>query len=117
MSREEKENEMEEEQRERERTEDREREKELVALGVCTSVLQARKVIAAGKYEKYREIGARNRVEYTNLEALRLKGSTAFPCPKCKKGFLTQRTNRLSKETFWGCTTYPLCDYTQKEEK
>ena len=38
--------------------------------------------------------------------------STEVICPKCKKGKLVARRARSGKgRPFYGCTTYPLCDY------
>lgn len=41
---------------------------------------------------------------------------TIWDCPKCGKGKLVHRTNRSTGEKFLGCSDYPNCKYTQKEE-
>ena len=33
-----------------------------------------------------------------------------LPCPKCKKGHLTERVNKFGKH-FWGCDNYPKCKF------
>ena len=38
--------------------------------------------------------------------------STGVTCPKCSKGFLTEKRSRRGK-TFYSCSTYPKCDYAQ----
>ncbi|MCW2293169.1 DNA helicase-4 [Pseudomonas sp. BIGb0408] len=35
-------------------------------------------------------------------------------CPNCKRGHLTERTNRSTGNKFVGCTNYPLCSHTEK---
>lgn len=37
----------------------------------------------------------------------------AAPCPSCKKGQLQRRENRRGG-SFYGCTNWPLCEYTQR---
>jgi ssDNA-binding Zn-finger/Zn-ribbon topoisomerase 1 len=41
---------------------------------------------------------------------------TIWDCPKCDKGKLVRRANRNTGEKFLGCSEYPACKYTQKEE-
>jgi len=41
---------------------------------------------------------------------------TIWDCPQCGKGKLVRRTNRGTGEKFLGCSEYPKCKYTQKEE-
>lgn len=36
--------------------------------------------------------------------------TTGLVCPECKKGELVERTTRR-RRTFWGCSTYPKCQY------
>lgn len=36
-----------------------------------------------------------------------------YPCPVCKKGFLTQRKG--PKGIFWGCNNYPKCKSTKQD--
>ena len=38
-------------------------------------------------------------------------------CPRCKKGEILKRTNSLTKESFYGCSTYPTCKYTSPISK
>jgi ssDNA-binding Zn-finger/Zn-ribbon topoisomerase 1 len=42
---------------------------------------------------------------------------TTWDCPDCPTGRLIRRTNSKTHEKFLGCTNYPKCKYTQKEEK
>ena len=32
-------------------------------------------------------------------------------CPKCKAGELVQRTNKKTRQTFYGCSEYPGCKF------
>lgn len=41
---------------------------------------------------------------------------TIWNCPECLNGKLVRRTNRMTKEKFLGCSNYPNCTYTQKDE-
>jgi ssDNA-binding Zn-finger/Zn-ribbon topoisomerase 1 len=41
---------------------------------------------------------------------------TIWSCPICD-GKLVRRKNKLTKETFLGCSNYPKCKYTQPNEK
>ena len=34
-------------------------------------------------------------------------------CPKCTRGRLERRENRRNRSTFYGCSNYPYCGYTQ----
>ena len=38
--------------------------------------------------------------------------STGVDCPRCEKGFLTEKKSRRGK-VFYSCSTYPKCDYAQ----
>jgi ssDNA-binding Zn-finger/Zn-ribbon topoisomerase 1 len=40
---------------------------------------------------------------------------TIWDCPKCT-GKLIKRINKLTKQSFLGCTNYPECPYTQQAE-
>lgn len=45
-----------------------------------------------------------------------IESATAIPapaCPNCSSP-MVKRTNRKTKEDFWGCSTYPLCRSTLK---
>ena len=42
---------------------------------------------------------------------------TIWDCPECPTGKLIRRKNKRTEETFLGCTNYPKCTHTQKEEK
>jgi ssDNA-binding Zn-finger/Zn-ribbon topoisomerase 1 len=42
---------------------------------------------------------------------------TIWDCPECGTGKLVRRENRKTGEKFLGCTKYPICKYTQREEK
>jgi len=87
---------------------------ELKSLGVCPSIFEARKAVANGKYDRYKEIALKNIQELKN----RQKETTIWPCPKCTgTGTLIKRQNKLTKENFFGCTNYPKCKYTQRQEK
>jgi len=35
-------------------------------------------------------------------------------CPKCQKGYLIVRKNKITNSEFLGCTNYPQCDYNYK---
>jgi len=37
-------------------------------------------------------------------------------CPKCGTGHLTTRRARRTSSVFWGCSTYPGCDFTTSRE-
>jgi ssDNA-binding Zn-finger/Zn-ribbon topoisomerase 1 len=41
---------------------------------------------------------------------------TIWDCPKCGKGKLIKRKSKTGNN-FLGCTEYPKCTYTQKNEK
>jgi len=94
--------------------EDEKKAQELKALGCCPSIFVARKAVYQGKYEKYRDIAIKNRLEMASKNEK--PGTTTWPCPKCK-GMLIRRKNKLTKEIFLACDSYPLCRYTQKVEK
>ncbi len=38
-------------------------------------------------------------------------------CPKCKRGWMVERTNKETHEKFLGCTNYPACNYTKNLKK
>ena len=42
---------------------------------------------------------------------------TIFDCPKGCGGKLIIRTNKLTKEQFLGCSSFPKCRYSQPLEK
>ena len=35
-------------------------------------------------------------------------------CPRCVRGRLVRRENARNRNTFYGCSNYPLCDHTQQ---
>jgi ssDNA-binding Zn-finger/Zn-ribbon topoisomerase 1 len=41
---------------------------------------------------------------------------TIWDCPQCGVGKLVRRENRNTGEKFLGCSKYPECRYTQKDE-
>jgi hypothetical protein len=88
---------------------------ELKSLGVCPSIFDARKAVLNSKYDRYKEIALKNIQELKNKQETK-KETTIWNCPKCT-GALIKRQNKLTKEIFYGCTNYPKCKYTQREEK
>lgn len=48
------------------------------------------------------------------VEVVKKEISKDYPCPICKKGFLTERGKEGSK--FWGCSNYPKCKCTKKDD-
>ena len=40
--------------------------------------------------------------------------TTGEKCEKCKEGYLVERVNSLSKNTFIGCSTWPECTFTKR---
>lgn len=40
---------------------------------------------------------------------------TNVKCPKCKKGYLVERTTKATGEVFYGCSNYPKCKCTMKK--
>lgn len=38
----------------------------------------------------------------------------ARTCPKCKRAPLVERTNKASGHAFWGCSSWPDCDYVME---
>ncbi|MAG44848.1 DNA topoisomerase I [bacterium] len=40
-----------------------------------------------------------------------IKKGTGVKCPKCKKGELVERRTKKGKRVFYGCETYPKCDF------
>jgi DNA topoisomerase-1 len=42
--------------------------------------------------------------------------SSHVKCPRCKEGELLERFSPKSKKKFWGCSSYPKCDYLTNYE-
>lgn len=51
----------------------------------------------------------------TQPRSQQAQASPAAQCPKCHTGILRERTRRDGSGTFWGCSRYPECKYTQNE--
>ena len=40
--------------------------------------------------------------------------TTGEKCEKCKEGYLVERVNSLTKNSFIGCSTWPDCAFTER---
>jgi len=50
----------------------------------------------------------------TTLTTARGERIDITPCPVCRQGRMTRRTNRTTNEDFLGCNRFPKCRHTQR---
>ena len=54
-------------------------------------------------------------LEYNNgeIHEMGISKENLIECPSCKMGYLVERVDSIGK-SFYGCTNYPLCDFTEE---
>ena len=62
-------------------------------------------VVKAGRFGTF--LGCSNYPTCKNTKPI----STGIKCPKCKTGEILERKTKKGRRTFYGCTTYPECDF------